>query len=124
MSDAETEATARLREGGFLAEDPRQLSIYDDPALIPAGFDNVTFSQVGDRVHARILRMERIDTRYGNVAKYWLHDLDSNTERTMLAGAQDLWQQLFRLRPVIGDVVDIELVAIDGRRFIFKVDVS
>lgn len=100
-------------------------SIYDDPDLTPdTGFDNVVFQQVGDRVRGRIVRMERIDTRYGKVAKYWLFDLDSEVERTMLAGAQDLWTQLHKLRPEIDDILTIELIAIEGRRYIFNIDVT
>lgn len=101
-------------------------SLYDDPELTPVSFEdsNVTFSEVGDRVRGRIVRMDRIDTRYGKVAKYWLFDLDNEMERTMLAGAQDLWTQLHKMRPDIDDILDIELVRIDGRRYIFNVTVS
>ena len=101
------------------------MSIYDDPELTPVeGFDNVVFTSVGDRVKGRIIRMDRIDTKYGKVAKYWLFDLDHNTERTMLAGAQDLWSQLYKLRPEVNDILTIELVAIEGRRHVFNVDVT
>lgn len=124
MTQSEQDATQRLQDAGFLDHDPAHPSIYDDPSLVPAGFDNITFSKVGDRVRGRIVRMDRIDTRYGNVAKYWLLDLDTNTERTMLAGAQDLWSQLHKLRPEVNDVLDIELIGIDGRRFLFKVEVT
>lgn len=101
-------------------------SLYDDPELTPVSFEdsNITFKEVGDRVHARIVRMERIDTRYGKVAKYWLYDLDKQMARTMLAGQQDLWSQLHKLRPDVDDVLDIELTGIDGRRYIFTVEVS
>jgi hypothetical protein len=98
--------------------------MYDDPELIPVeGFDNITFKEVGDHVRGRINRFERIETRYGKVAKYWLFDLDRNVERTMLAGAMDLWQQLYKLRPQVGDTLDIELVRIEGRQFFFSVEV-
>ena len=102
------------------------MSLYDDPELTPetVEFDNVTFTNVGDRVRGSIVRMEKIDTRYGKVAKYWLLDLDHNAERTMLAGAQDLWSQLSKLRPDIGDVLTIELVKLEGRRHIYSVDVT
>lgn len=101
-----------------------QMSLYDDPDLVPqTGFDNVTFNEVGDRVTGTILRMESIDTQYGKVAKYWLLDSDTRGERTMLAGAQDLWGQLFKLRPVVGDVLNIELISIEGRRKVFSVEV-
>lgn len=98
--------------------------LYDDPELVPqtAFPDNITFSQVGDRVRGRIIRMERLETRYGLVAKYWIFDLDQNAERTMLAGARDLWTQLHKLRPQVGDVVEIELVRIEGRQYFFSVD--
>ena len=96
--------------------------IYDDPELTPVeGFDNIVFKEVGDHIHGRINRMERIETRYGKVAKYWIFDLDRNVERTMLAGATDLWQQLHKMRPAVGDVLDIELVRIEGRQFFFQV---
>jgi len=99
--------------------------IYDDPELTPMeGFDNVTFKTVGDRINARVIRMEKIPTRYGRVAKYWLFDNERQCERTMLAGAMDLWAQLHKLRPQSGDIVDIELVDIDGQRFVFNVEVT
>ena len=101
------------------------MSIYDDPELTPVeGFDNIVFTSVGDRVRGRIIRMDRIDTKFGKVAKYWLFDLDNNTERTMLAGAQDLWGQLHKLRPEVDDILTIELVAIEGRRHVFNVEVT
>jgi hypothetical protein len=105
------------------------MSIYDDPELTPVEPQdwadvNVTFDKVGDRVRGRITRMDRIDTQYGKVAKYWLHDLDRDSQRTMLAGAQDLWTQLHKLRPEIGDVLTIELAQIDGRRKLFTVSVD
>jgi len=98
-------------------------SIYDDDDLTPeVGFpDNVTFTEIGDRVRGRIERMEKLQTKYGQVAKYWLFDLDRNVERTMLAGARDLWTQLYKMRPAIGDVVEIELVRIEGRMYFFSV---
>lgn len=101
-------------------------SIYDDPDLTPTSFDdyNVTFKNVGDRVHGRVIRMDRINTRYGKVAKYWLWDIDRQIERTMLAGAMDLWSQLHKLRPQADDVLTIELVAIEGQRYVFNVEVS
>lgn len=100
--------------------------LYDDPELQPqtAFPDNVKFVEVGDRVKARVIRMERIETRYGKVAKYWLFDLDSNQERTMLAGAMDLWAQLHKLRPKIGDTLEIELVRIEGRQHFYTVEVT
>ena len=97
--------------------------IYDDPELTPVeGFDNITFSEVGDRFRGQILRMEKIPTRYGRVAKYWMLDLDRQTERTMLAGAIDLWQQLHKLRIPVGNVVSIELVGIEGRMHRYMVE--
>lgn len=100
--------------------------LYDDPELQPqtAFPDNVQFKEVGDHVRGKVMRMERIETRYGKVAKYWLYDLDQNQERTMLAGAMDLWAQLHKLRPKIGDIVEIELVRIEGRQFFFNVEVT
>jgi hypothetical protein len=101
-------------------------SIYDDPELKPADFTdtNVVFQNVGDRVRGRVIRMDKIPTRYGKVAKYWLFDMDRNIERTMLAGAQDLWSQLHELRPEVDDILTIELIAIEGRRYVFNVDVA
>jgi|SRR5215831_1548314 len=99
--------------------------IYDDPELSPTeGFDNVTFKEVGDSFRGTVVRMEKIPTRYGKVAKYWLFDLDRNVERTMLAGAIDLWGQLHKLRPQQGDVLDIELIAIEGRQHKYQVEVT
>lgn len=101
-------------------------SIFDDPELTPVdptSFDNITFASVGDRFRGRITRMDRLDTKYGKVAKFWMLDSNNNVERTMLAGAQDLWAQIHKLRPVVGDIMDIELVRIDGRRYIFNVEV-
>jgi len=97
--------------------------IYDDEELTPVeGFNNVTFAEVGDRFHGYIVRMEKIPTRYGKVAKYWLFDLDNKVERTMLAGQTDLWQQLHSKRIPIGNVVDIELIGFAGRMMQFAVN--
>jgi len=96
--------------------------IYDDDELAPQeGFNNVTFAEIGDRFHGQIIRMEKIPTRYGKVAKFWLFDLDNKVERTMLAGQIDLWQQLHALRIPVGNVVDIELVGFKGRMQQFQV---
>ena len=102
------------------------MSLYDDEELAPqlAFPDNITFAEVGDRVRGRVERMEKIDTRYGKVAKYWIFDLDNNAERTMLAGATDLWRQLHKLRPEIGDIVEIEMTGNSGRMMLFDVQVS
>jgi len=125
MSQASDDAEAALERAGFLANDPAG-SIYDDPEMVPESrdFNNVTFAAVGDRVRGEILRMEILNGRYGKVAKYWLFDLDSQQERTMLAGAVDLWDQLYKLRPQVGDTVTIELVRIDNRRHIYSVEVQ
>lgn len=100
------------------------MSLYDDPDLEPAESNNITFVEVGDRVRGTIIKMESIDTQYGKVAKYWLFDLDNRCDRTMLAGATDLWSQLYKLRPAVGDVLNIELTAIKGRFKVFSVDVE
>ena len=42
----------------------------------------------------------------------------------MLAGAQDLWSQLHKLRPNVGDMLDVEMIGKDGQRYIFKVEVE
>jgi hypothetical protein len=106
-------------------------SIYDDPELQPEPNefpDSVEFHQRGDRVRARINRMEPLKTRYGTCAKYWLFDLDRNMERTMLAGAKNLWGQLLTLKPEVGDTVDIELVDFakneNGTAKLFEVSVE
>lgn len=97
--------------------------IYDDEELAPVdGFNNVTFSEVGDRFRGQVIRMEKIPTRFGKVAKFWLFDLDDKVERTMLAGQIDLWRQLHSLRVPIGNVVDIELVGFEGRMQKFQVN--
>jgi len=99
--------------------------IYDDAELTPTeGFDNVVFKEVGDRFHGSIVRFDRIESRYGKVAKYWLFDIDRQVERTMLAGSMDLWSQLHKLRPQVGDILTIELVAINGRAHQYMVEVD
>jgi hypothetical protein len=106
------------------------MSIYDDPNLrqdddFP---DQVSFNARGDRVKGRVIRFESLKTRYGMVAKYWLFDLDRNMERTMLAGAKNLWGQLLTLQPMPGDVLDIELVDFakneNGTAKLFEVSVE
>ena len=100
--------------------------IYDDPELQPTtGFENdITFREVGDRGRGRITRITRIQTQHGKVAKYFLFDEEAGIERGMLAGAQDLWSQLHKLRPNVGDMLDVEMIGKDGQRYIFKVEVE
>jgi len=99
--------------------------MYDDPEMTPVtAFDNVNFTEVGDRIKGRVIRFERIETRYGKVAKYWLFDLERNVERTMLAGAMDLWGQLYKMRPQVGDTLEIELIGIEGRQHKYMVEVT
>lgn len=106
------------------------MSIYSDPNLQQEDDfpDQVTFNQRGDRVRARIVRFAPLPTRYGVVAKYWLFDLDRQIERTMLAGAKNLWGQLLSLQPMPGDVVDIELIDFakneNGTAKLFEVSVE
>lgn len=83
-------------------------AFYDDPEL-QSDDSMVSFNRPGDRVRGRITGMEIITTRYGRVPRYTLFDLDRETERTMLAGATRLWQQLSKLRPGVGDTIDVEL---------------
>lgn len=115
-----------LRRQGMIPTTTQAQSLYDDPTLAPQQieFNNVTFDNPGDQVHARIMGMEVIDTRFGRVPKYYLMDLDTEQERTMLAGAYDLWEQLHKLRPDVGDVVHIYFIRFDGRRKLFNVTVE
>lgn len=80
------------------------MSIYDDPELSPS---NITFNKKGDRFEGTMVRAEAIKTQFGKVAKFWFYDANSASERTMLAGAVNLWQQLSDLRPEPGDLVTI-----------------
>lgn len=88
------------------------MSIYDDPELSPS---NITFNKVGDRFTGTMIKAEAIKTQYGKVAKFWFLDPASSSERTMLAGAVNLWQQLSDLRPEAGDLVTILCTAAPDR---------
>lgn len=97
-------------------------SIYDDPELSQAV---IQFTNVGDRVRGTMIRAESTSTQYGKVAKYWLFDLESETERTMLAGATDLWRQLSKLRPEPGDIIEVELTHAPERGMkLYRVEVE
>jgi hypothetical protein len=85
--------------------------IYDDPDLVPPSGDyddTVRFENVGDRVRGRILRILKINTRFGPTLKYVLQTDDG--PRDMLAGGVNLKGQLFELKPREGDVLDVKLV--------------
>lgn len=88
------------------------MSIYDDPRLQQSDDypDQVRFEQRGDRVRARVVKMEAIVIKGDTVPKYWLFDLERGIERTMLASAKNLWGQLLEQKPMPGEVVNIELV--------------
>jgi hypothetical protein len=114
-----------LEEKGFMDDDPEP-SIFDDPELSPkeTDFNNITWATPGDRFRGELLRTERIRTQYGYVAKFYMFDPEQQAERSFLAGAQDLWAQLHKLRPEIGDTLDIELMRVEGRRHIYNVQVE
>lgn len=84
--------------------------IYGDPELQQENDypDQVRFEQVHDRVRGEILKIEKINTRFGPTVKYSL--LAGDKEVTMLAGSKNLWGQLLQLKPEPGDVLDITLV--------------
>jgi hypothetical protein len=85
-------------------------SIYDDPDLQQESDfpDQVRFERTGDRVRGRVLTVEKINTRLGPVAKYLL--MTDDGQRSLLAGAKNLWGQLLEIKPEPGDVLDIELI--------------
>ena len=85
-------------------------SIYDDPDLQQQSDfpDQVRFDRTGDRVRGRVLTVEKINTRLGPVAKYLL--MTDDGQRSLLAGAKNLWGQLLEIKPEPGDVLDIELI--------------
>jgi hypothetical protein len=98
------------------------MSIYDDPKMqIPDDYsDDVKLENRGDRVQARVIRYEPLNTRYGTAAKYYLFDVERGIERTMITGptgAKDLWRQLLKERPEPGDVIFIELLDIASGGF-------
>jgi hypothetical protein len=103
-------------------------SIYDDPDLQQESDfpDQVRFERTGDRVRGRVLTVEKINTRLGPVAKYLL--MTDDGQRSLLAGAKNLWGQLLEIKPEPGDVLDIELIELrsvsNGTAKIFDVKVT
>jgi hypothetical protein len=90
----------------------RKLSIYDDPELSSSV---ITFVNPGDHVRGKMISVDAIKTQFGKVAQFRLMDMDTSTERTMLAGAADLWRQLSSLRPEPGDMIEITLLTAPER---------
>jgi hypothetical protein len=103
---------------------------WDNPAFDDDGDfqdNSVSFEQVGDRCRGTLLKMETVNTRYGERGKLTIDDVDRRRPMVVMLGSKNLVGQMKNARPAIGDLVSVTLQEIrnvaQGTAKIWQVDV-